>query len=605
MSSPEAQLINSAAVQHPSAGTDWPVAWPVAPRVRELLRQASWRQWVLLALAILVPVAVAALFAVHQRSQALSEARQNAQRSVVALEQHAANAVDAHTLILRQLNLLTHGRAWTEIQNDELLRILLVDFSRDLTQVSVIGITDAQGRLITNSADATMGGASVADRDFFLAHKRGPPAGIFVSEAFTGRASGQRQFALSVRRTLPSGEFAGVIFTAIPLEHFISFWKGFTPSGGHLIPMVRPDGALIVRYPRTDSPQRLDPQGPFISHLTRSRKGLYTAVSQVDGIERINAYSQVKNYPLFISFSVETRTVLQDWYEQVAGAFMIAAVFAGLLAALWVAVVRKSQVQRLSAERWEAAARALQSEISRRERAEESMRVGAERVSFGEQLIGIVSHDLRNPLNTISLTAAVMARRDTLGPQDALFVQRIQNAAQRAGRLIRDLLDFTQVRLGGRIPVQLRPTDLHALLAEVVAELEAGHPERITCTWNADDPHGEWDRDRLSQVVENLVLNALKYGAPGGTVEVRTRSIDNCIVLEVHNEGDPIPAERMAEIFEPLQRASAMSQPNPDRSIGMGLYIVRHIVEALGGNIGVESNAARGTTFTVTLPRAP
>jgi signal transduction histidine kinase len=224
-------------------------------------------------------------------------------------------------------------------------------------------------------------------------------------------------------------------------------------------------------------------------------------------------------------------------------------------------------------------------------------------VSFGEQLIGIVSHDLRNPLNTIALTAAVMARRDTLAPKDAQFVQRIQNAAQRAGRLIRDLLDFTQVRLDGRIPVQLRPANLHELLKDVVAELDAAHPARIACSLGADDPRGEWDPDRLSQVAENLVLNALKYGAAGGTVRVSTRSDDKWVVMEVHNDGEPIPADRIAGIFEPLQRGADVSQPNPDRSIGMGLYIVKHIVQAHGGSIGVASNPGHGTTFTVTLPR--
>ncbi len=466
-----------------------------------------------------------------------------------------------------------------------------------------IGVTDTNGNLLANSFETRSDRASVADRDFFAAHKRGAPVGLFVSEAFTGRASGDRMFALSVRRTLPSGEFGGVIFTTVPLEHFMAFWRGFTPSGGHLIPMVRPDGALIVRYPRTDSPQHLDPKGPFITHLSRSRKGVYTAVSQVDGIERINAYSQVKEYPLFISFSVETGTVLQAWRNQVIGVSLLAVLVAGLLVALWVTAVRQSRAQRQAAQRWESAARALQDEITLRQGAEESVRAGVKRVSFSEQLIGIVSHDLRNPLNTISLTAAVMASRDSLGPQDAQFLQRIQNACQRAARLIADLLDFTQARLGGRIPVHARPMNFHELLATVLTELEAGHPDRIECSAEAADPQGEWDPDRLAQVVENLVVNALKYGTPGGMVRVKTWSDENALTFAVHNDGAPIAPANAAVIFEPLQRAGHPRQANPDRSIGMGLFIVKHIVEAHGGNTSVESTAEHGTTFTVRLPR--
>jgi signal transduction histidine kinase len=568
-----------------------------------VLNQTSWRQRALLALAVAVPFCLVALFAFYQRGQAIAEAHESANRSVVALEQHAANLLDAHSLILRQVNLLVHGRSWDQLRNDELLRLALLEFSRDPAQVAAIGIADAAGNVITGTAGVTSSAGSIAGLDYFVAHKRAAATGIFVGEAFTAR-SGERQFALSLPRTTPSGEFAGVVFTTVPLAHFVNFWKDFTPSGGHLIPMVRPDGALIVRYPRTDSPQHLDPRGPFISHLSRSRKGLYTAVSLVDGVERINAYSQVKDYPLFLSYSVETGTVLQEWRRHVLVAAALGAVASALLAALWFTAVRQSHLHRSAAQQWEDAARALQAEISLREQAQESMRLGAQRLSFGDQLIGIVSHDLRNPLNTISLTAAVMARRGKLGPQEAQLVQRIQNSTERAARLIGDLLDFTQARLRGRIPVHPRQVDVHELLRGVLVELETAHPGRIEHSLAAGDPQGEWDPDRLSQVVENLVTNALKYGAAEGSVLVTTRSDGGDLVLEVHNDGTPIPPDKLEAIFEPLQRAAEANQPNPDRSIGMGLYIVKHIVEAHHGAMRVESTAEQGTTFVVRLPRA-
>jgi signal transduction histidine kinase len=573
------------------------------PGVRAVLVQSTWRQRLLLALAVGVPFAIAALFAFHHRAVVISEAHESARRSVVALEQHAANVIDAHALILRQLTVLVNGLSDGQIRNDQLLRVSLADFSRDFDQISAIVITDGNGNRLTSSPDATLRDSSLADRDFFVEHRKGEASGMLVSQAFAGGTPGEHHFALSVARMLPSGDFGGVIVTAIPLAHFTSFWKQFTPSSGYLIPMVRPDGALIVRYPHTDSPLRLDPRGPFISHLSASSRGLYTAVSNVDGVERINAYSQVRNYPLYVSFSVESATVLQIWHQRVGVAASLALVMALLLVALWLAVVRHSHMQRRSAAAWEDAARAFENEIALREQAQKSARAGVERVTFGNQLIGIVSHDLRNPLNTILLSANVLARRGALGSKDAQLVQRIQNAAERAAGLVRDLLDFTLTQMGGRIPVQRRAMNLHDLLHAVLAELEAAHPGRVACLLDADDPRGEWDPDRLSQVVENLVSNALKYGAADGVVRVRTVCESRALRLEVHNEGEPIPAGKLRAIFEPLQRGAEASQPNPDRSIGIGLYIVRHIVEAHGGTVEAESATGLGTTFVVRLPR--
>jgi signal transduction histidine kinase len=225
-----------------------------------------------------------------------------------------------------------------------------------------------------------------------------------------------------------------------------------------------------------------------------------------------------------------------------------------------------------------------------------------ERIAFEQQLIGIVSHDLRNPLNTIGLTATVLARRPGLDSLAAQSVERIQKASGRAVRLVRDLLDFTQARLGGRIPIHARPMNLTELLRTVLADLEAAHPDRIVRLLDAGDGRGHWDPDRLAQVVENLVTNALKYGRREGQVRVSTRLDADVVVLAVHNEGPPIAADRQQAIFEPLQRG-VEGLENTQRSIGMGLYIVKHIVESHGGKLSLDSTSGGGTTFTVRMPR--
>ncbi|RKG74877.1 ATP-binding protein [Corallococcus terminator] len=225
-----------------------------------------------------------------------------------------------------------------------------------------------------------------------------------------------------------------------------------------------------------------------------------------------------------------------------------------------------------------------------------------QRADFEQQLIGIVSHDLRNPVSAILLGAASLMRRDELDARSTKAVSRIQSAAERAHRMIRDLLDFTQARLGGGIRLQRRPTDLHAVIGGVLEEIEATHPDRELHKRASGDGHGAWDPDRLGQMAQNLVTNALKYSPRETSVRVETRGDGDSVVLSVHNPGTPIPPERLERLFQPLQRASG-EVDNSTRSIGLGLYIVKHLAEAHGGTVTVHSTADAGTTFTVRLPR--
>ena len=223
------------------------------------------------------------------------------------------------------------------------------------------------------------------------------------------------------------------------------------------------------------------------------------------------------------------------------------------------------------------------------------------RTDFEQHLLGIVSHDLRNPLAAILLSAATLLQTEDQNERTTRIARRIHSSAERSGRMIRDLLDFTQARLGSGIPLQRKPADLHALTSAALEEIELVAPDRVELR-RTGDAQGFWDVDRLSQVVTNLVSNALKYSPPGTPVKVQVQGGDDAAELSVQNLGAPIPPERLGKIFEPLQRASDQIDRN-DRSVGLGLYIVDSIVRAHGGTVRVESTAAAGTTFTVRLPR--
>ncbi len=226
------------------------------------------------------------------------------------------------------------------------------------------------------------------------------------------------------------------------------------------------------------------------------------------------------------------------------------------------------------------------------------------RQEFERQLIGIVSHDLRNPLNTIALAADMLIKSAGLGERSLRNVLRIQRASERATRMIHDLLDFTRARLGAGIPIERRRTDLGAVFRGIVDDTRVGHPDRRIDFHASGDLTGAFDGDRLAQVLTNLLENALKYAPPGSPVRVTTDGTAHEVTLAVQNGGPPIAAELLPRIFEPLQRGDGSFDPS-SRSVGLGLYIVKHLVEAHGGRVAIRSSERAGTELCVQLPRTP
>jgi signal transduction histidine kinase len=218
---------------------------------------------------------------------------------------------------------------------------------------------------------------------------------------------------------------------------------------------------------------------------------------------------------------------------------------------------------------------------------------------FRDQFIGVLSHDLRTPLGAITTGAALLTLAEDNPQRRSWVVTRIMNSAQRMERLIGDLLDVTHARMGGSIPLKRRPVDLQQVCDEAMMEIHAGHPDAVVRLQAGGDLRGEWDPDRLAQVVSNLVGNAIQHGS-GTPVTLTAHGDGDAVTLAVHNGGPAIPPDVLPFVFEPLARGRGESA---EHSIGLGLFIARAIVSAHGGNIQVSSSTDAGTTFTARLPR--
>jgi two-component system sensor histidine kinase/response regulator len=213
--------------------------------------------------------------------------------------------------------------------------------------------------------------------------------------------------------------------------------------------------------------------------------------------------------------------------------------------------------------------------------------------------VGVVGHDLRNPLSSIVSSATLLE----LKPADTEATRRraraILRQSWRMERLIEQVLSFAVARVKGSIPVSLADADLSTIARHFVADLDPQAAARAHVEV-VGDSKGRWDPDRMAQVVSNLVGNAVQHGGRETPITVRIDGTDpRRVVLSVHNSG-AIPDDARADLFSPFKTHSRSG-----RGTGLGLYIVSLIVEAHRGSIDVGSDAAQGTTFSVRLPRRP
>lgn len=220
-----------------------------------------------------------------------------------------------------------------------------------------------------------------------------------------------------------------------------------------------------------------------------------------------------------------------------------------------------------------------------------------------DEFLSVASHELRTPLTSLLLAVRLLTRDATattgLSPEVLRAIDALGRQSQRLVRLVDGLLDVSRIR-AGRLNLEIEEFDLRELATEVVARfrVEAGHAHsEITC--RAPKPViGRWDRSRIDQVITNLVANAIKYGS-GGHIEVRVAGEGELARIEVEDHGIGIANESIGRLFRRFERVAS---PRQYGGLGLGLFIVREIVEMHGGIVDVASKVGTGSTFSVVLP---
>ncbi|WP_095101876.1 sensor histidine kinase KdpD [Pseudomonas sp. Irchel 3A5] len=219
--------------------------------------------------------------------------------------------------------------------------------------------------------------------------------------------------------------------------------------------------------------------------------------------------------------------------------------------------------------------------------------------------LAILGHDLRAPLQAVSMSADLLAHRQDLDAKSQGYVSRIKSSTRHMGAMVSDLLEFVRSRLGASLPVERHSMDMGSACREAVDEACAGRPDSHPNLEVEGDTVGHWDRGRIDQLLQNLIGNALQHGTGKEEVSVKVSGEQDHVQLIVHNLGDPISEDALSSIFDPLVRAISEGSTPSGRStsLGLGLFIVKEVVNAHGGSITVTSNVGDGTTFTVVLPK--
>jgi signal transduction histidine kinase len=225
----------------------------------------------------------------------------------------------------------------------------------------------------------------------------------------------------------------------------------------------------------------------------------------------------------------------------------------------------------------------------------------AQALAYRERVMGILGHDLRNPVSAVLSLSATLVQRADVPDRTKEGLRHIRKSAERMEQMIATILDFTQLRFRGLPSLALETFDLETLVRTIVEELRAGNPSRTIAIEAHGELRGRWDVSRLGQVVSNLVGNALTHGALDSPVTVGLTAEGDRVLVAVTNHGPTIPTDALGKLFEPFWQAPRSGVPK-SRGLGLGLFIAQQIVEAHGGDIAVRSQNDH-TTFTVRLPR--
>ena len=552
----------------------------------------------LLVASVLAPMALFTLGAWETHDQLYANAEAKVVREAASLNEHTDKVLETQELLLQQAHNLVRGQSWEDIRRSRPLWEALHKLVAEVPQVDALFLVEPNGSLALTTRNFPASVLDLQDRDYFVAQRDGD-AGLYLSSATIGRLSQLPVFNLSLRRTNARGQFDGVIAISVSVGYFMRFYATITlPQDRPAITLLRDDGQVLVNYPpRAQNPQSWAPS--LLAQFKRSDQGvLYT---EIDRVPRLVAYEKLIDFPGFVSFSIEERTIRAAWHRALLPWAVLALVTAALLVATALFAIRRTQREAAAVRRAQESYLELVEEIERRKRAEASLLQSQKLEALG-QLTGGVAHDFNNLLQVVGGNLELIESQVTQ-ERTRRIVERCQTTVQRGTKLVQQLLAFAR-----RQPLKFETFDLNERIVAIRELLDQIAPRvRVDLSLCEDLWPIESDATQVELALINLVMNARDAMPGGGRVVITTANrrfapgaelAGEFVSLSVSDGGSGIAPDILARVWEPFFTTKAAG-----KGTGLGLSMVYGFAKQSGGAAAIESELGKGTTVTLYLPK--
>ena len=482
-----------------------------------------------------------------------------------------------------------------------------------LTGAGSISITDAAG-IIRHSTQPLMLGQSRRDQYVFQRLSTDPSDAVVVDPPFLS-LSEPRQFVIPVARRLTTrhGAFDGIVAITFTPAALRAFFRTIDVGRGGAVWVLHPDGSVLVREPSDSNPiGERAVSNPIVTAAQTATAGVVDGPLAANGPFMLSAFRVSDHPPLVVAVSLDRRELLTDWRRQVIGSAIGFLVLFSIMGVTLTALFRQMDAKAAAERQLALAQRAESVQLkAANERLEAALEIeqAAHRETetaarLKDEFVMTVSHELRTPLTAIAGWAQILETGRLNAQQTASAVQTIARSARMQTRLVDDLLDVSRI-IGGKLRLDVRDVVLRDVVQQAIDTVRpAADAKSLRLDAEIDPTAGIFaaDADRLQQIVWNLLSNAIKFTPPGGRVVVTVGQSETSIDIAVSDSGAGIAADFLPHVFDRFRQAEGGTQRRHG-GLGLGLAIVRHLVELHGGTVTAESQGeGRGSTFRVSLP---